>query len=268
MENESESLFRSHIASALASCGVPPELVALAKAAIPSDVRGLVLYGSRARGDHLADSDLDLLGLVDVPRRSVHRGLISLSFYTTDQLASGVGSLFGAHLVRDSRILWDPDGRVQPILDSMGTVDFPRLIRRSTFYSRIFGSLERDLPKYLPGLLREARYLLRSCLYGQAIAEDRPCFSIRELAQRHGDPSLANLLASRSMGEATELDLRECLFRLARIIGELPANPHGSLEALIVNEWGRDEELVSMALLALGGSNSDSDYTEVKKVLL
>ena len=68
--------------------------------------------------------------------------------------------------------------------------------------SGLFTSLERDFPS-TSGLLRQARYLLRSCLYAQAIADGDPCFSVRELAVRRGDPNLARLLASSQPGEAT-----------------------------------------------------------------
>lgn len=63
-------------------------------------------------------------------------------------------------------------------------------------------SPECDLPKYLPGLLREARYLLRSCLYAQAMAASDPCYSVRELAVRHSAPHLTHLQASRQPREA------------------------------------------------------------------
>lgn len=99
--------------------GAPDDLAAAAWRVVPADVRGVLLYGSRARRDHLSDSDLDLLALVEEPRKSIHAGLVSLSFYSASQLRSGIGPLFGAHLARDSRVLWDPQG-ILPILESMG----------------------------------------------------------------------------------------------------------------------------------------------------
>lgn len=129
-------------------------------------------------------------------------------------------------------------------------------------------SPEHDLPKYLPGLLREARYLLRSCLYAQAIAAGNPCFSVRELAVRHGDPHLAQLLASRQPGEPSISELTECLSRLRRIIGDFPPSRNGSLEATVVNEWDRAGDLLSMAFLALGITGQGSGYAEVEKILL
>jgi len=235
---------------------------------MPIDSSGLLLYGSRARGDAVPGSDLDLLAIVEQPRPSIYSGDVSVSYYTIAQLESGRGTLFGAHLKRDAKVLWDPKGELGAVLSRMGKVDTERLFYRARNVSKILGCLEMDLPKYLPGLLREARYLLRSCLYARAIAEGNPCFSVREIAQRNADPPLALLLASRHTAEPSVEDLTECISRLEVILGPLPMNPHGSLEALIVNEWHNDGDLLSMAFMALGATGDDSDYAEVDKILL
>ena len=247
---------------------IPSRMIDAALDLVPSETRALLVYGSRARRDHVAGSDLDLLALVSEPARSVHGGDVSLSFYTEAQLRSGSGTLFGAHLARDAHLVFDPEGVLAACLSSMGNVDTRRLFNRSSDLAQVLGSQSRDLPKYLPGLLREARYLLRSCLYASAIASGDPCFSVRELAERHGDPVLVELLASRPLYAATETDLAECCLRLEALLGPIPVNPHGSLEALIVNEWDRGSDLLAMGMLALGGSNLEFDYAEIKKVLL
>jgi hypothetical protein len=110
--------------------------------------------------------------------------------------------------------------------------------------------------------------VLRSCLYAQAIAAGHPCFSVRELGDRHDDPHLALLLASQHSGEPSVQELKECLSRLRQIIGEFPPSQNGSLEATIVNEWEQPGDLLSMAFLALGITGQGSDYAEVEKILL
>ncbi len=235
---------------------------------LPADVEGLLLYGSQARGDAVPGSDVDVLALVTTPRSSTHSGDVNLSYYTREQLSTGVGTLFGAHLKRDGKIVCDNHGHLVRVVEGMGEVDTERLLRRVRSMSELFTNPERDLPKYLPGLLRQARYLLRSCQYAQAIADGDPCFSVRELAGRHGDPDLTRLLASRQPGEATAADLDECLSRLRQIIGEFRVSEHGSLEATVVNEWGRPSDVLSMAFMALGATEEGSDYAEVEKILL
>lgn len=260
-------MIRDDAVDALISLGIPSKVVADFPE-LPADVEGLLVYGSQARGDAVPGSDLDMLALVASSRPSAQSGDVHVSYYTREQLSTGIGTLFGAHLRRDARIVWDKHGHLTRAVEEMGEVDTRRLLARARSMTRLFTSPERDLPKYLPGVLRQARYLLRSCQYAQAIADGEPCFSVRELAIRHRDPYLARLLASRHTGEATAVELEECLSRLRRIVGDFPLSEHGSLEATVVNEWGRHSDVLSMAFMALGVTGQDSDYAEVEKILL
>jgi hypothetical protein len=258
---------RDEVVYALAGMDVPPSVLEDFPE-LPAEVEGLLVYGSQARGDAVPDSDLDVLALVTAPLPSTHFGAVNVSYYTREQLSTGLGTLFGAHLKRDAKVVWDKYRRLTRAVEDMGEVDTDRVFARARSMSELFTSLERDLPEYLPGLLRQARYLLRSCLYAQAIARGDPCFSVRELAVRHGDSRLARLLASRQRSEASAADLEECLSRLRTIIGEFPSSEHGSLEATVVNEWGRASDVLSMAFMALGTTGKGSDYAEVEKILL
>ena len=255
------------VAGQLLALGIPHDLVADLPQ-LSADVEGLMVYGSQARGDAVPGSDLDLLATVESARPSTVSGGVNISYYTLEQLSTGIGTLFGAHLKRDAKILWDGHGRLASAIEGMGDVDTGRLFSRAWRMSELFTSLERDVPKYLPGLLRQARYLLRSCLYANAIAEGAPCFSVRELATRQGDPRLAELLASRQSGDPSVADLEECLSRLRGIIGKFPLSEHGSLEATIVNLWGCPSDVLSMAFMALGVVGNGTDYAEVDKILL
>lgn len=234
----------------------------------PDDTCGVVLYGSRARKDELPSSDLDLLALAGTAHRAIHSGSVSVSFYTPKQLSTGIGTLFGAHLRRDGHILFDSNGSLAEALKSMGAVDTQRLFQRVRNMSQLFTTPEFDIPNYLPGLLREARYLLRSSLYAKAIEEGRPCFSVREIARRHKDPRLSSLLASRHDSEPTVEDYTMCVERLSQLIGPLMSSKHGSLEATVVNEWTANSDLLSMAFMAIGSFGGGSDYSEVEKILL
>lgn len=52
--------------------------------------------------------------------------------------------------------MWDDHGHLTRAIKEMGEVDTDRLLARARSMSELFTSLDRDLPKYLPGLLRQA----------------------------------------------------------------------------------------------------------------
>lgn len=245
---------------------VPPEFLTHFPD-LPDKITASILYGSCARGDYTQDSDVDILCISDHTQQSINTDRISVSFYTLPQILTGVGSLFGYHLRRDGIILTDPTGTLQDALENFSTFDFPLLQRKIFSLSQIFTTPEYDLPKFLPGLLREARYFLRSYLYGKSIYEGRPCFSLNELAKRHHNENLATLLSSHRRPPSYD-EYDTCLDFLEAHIGRFPPSKHGSLEATVVNEWGTDSDLYTVAYLALGVTGQCGDYEEVRKILL
>ncbi|WP_418606458.1 nucleotidyltransferase domain-containing protein [Georgenia sp. SUBG003] len=68
---------RDYVVDALLGLGVPSAIVADFPD-LPADARALLVYGSQARGDAVAGSDVDLLALVDTPRPSTYAAEVSL----------------------------------------------------------------------------------------------------------------------------------------------------------------------------------------------
>jgi len=63
---------------------------------------------------------------VTKPRPSTYAGDVNVSYYTREQLSTGIGTLFGAHLKRDAKIVWDKHGQLTRAVADMGEVDTDR----------------------------------------------------------------------------------------------------------------------------------------------
>ena len=254
----------------LSSLGVPPCLVEAGLRIIPGEAIGLLIYGSRARDDFVHDSDLDLLALVKESGESRTLSGVNLICYTSEQLRSASGTLFGMHIRRDGRVLADATGEIEELVQALQDPDPSQLIARVRHYSSVLEAGESELEFHLPGLCRLARYLLRTAIYALAIAQGRPCFSVRELARRFADPKLVTLLSSHpnDVGDPSVKEFAELRSRLRTAVGRPAVVRYGSLEALAVAEWDSDRELSTLAILAMTGEGGDLDYAELPKVLL
>lgn len=253
---------------ALRSRGVPPRAAAEAAQIVGEGVIGVLLYGSYARGDANAHSDVDILVLAERPAGSRSTGTASASVYTPAQLATAAGTLFGMHLDRDGIIVSDTGGQLAGLLSAMGEPDPAEVFAQIRHLGAVLGDSPEDA--HLPGRVRVARYLLRTGTYVAALAEGRPCFSVQELAVRAGDASLVEILTSRPDSDqtATRAVLADLRDRLDTVVGGVEDSPHGSLRNLVVAEWYEDRSRASLGALALADDSSGFDYTALTKVLL
>ncbi|YCU34420.1 nucleotidyltransferase domain-containing protein [Mycobacteroides abscessus] len=251
---------------------MPHPLVEQISEYLDDTATGILLYGSWARNDAGAESDVDILTLSEVSVDNTHTETpdsISLSRYTSAQLQSAGRTLFGMHLARDGVIIYDEQGQLKEILDGFSAPDPTRLLRRLQEFSSIFDIPAFQLAEYQAGLCRLARYLLRSAIYSAALAEGTPCFSIQELSERFADPLLKTILSSHPgvYPEPSAAVLEDLTSRLERIVGNAPPNKFGTIHALIVGYWDADPEMAYLATLALSSKDS-LPYSEVPKVIL
>lgn len=232
--------------------------------------RGLMIYGSRARGDYLPTSDFDLLRLSCAAFPTFKVGRVSVSSYSTEQLQSATRTLFGTHLLRDGKILFDLTGELAQIIGGLKSADPRGLLQTVHRYSTILDQPLDEQLTHCPGLVRLARYLLRTAVYARAMDEGTPCFSVRELAERFSDPVLATLLASdpELTGPPSNLLFDELVARLVAIVGPPPRNKFGSLSALAVGTWESDRNLAALAVRAASEDEQTLDYSDLPKVLL
>jgi len=260
----------SQLLAAIDSLRLDPEERAELISRWPEATSGLLIYGSRARGDYLHTSDFDLLRLTPTPHPTFKRGRVSVSSYSPEQLRSASHTLFGTHLLRDAKIIFDPAGDLARIIATFQPATPSDLLRKVHYYSTILDQPRGEQVEHCPGLVRLARYLLRAAVYAQSMRSGAPCFSVRELAQRFNDPELATLLASdyKLTGPPTIAKLKELTERLHSIVGPPSPNSFGSLAALAVAMWDSDRNLAALAIRAASEDEETLDYSDLPKVLL
>jgi hypothetical protein len=236
---------------------VPDTLIDEAWTIIKGRALGVLLYGSWARRDAGPFSDLDLLLLSDLRSRTRKSDKVSVTFYSSAQLREAHRTLYGMHLVRDGVILHDSVGELARILSTFSPAASDDLLRRVRGFGVILDVTSGDRLRYLPGLAQVARYLLRTATYALALQDGDPCFSVEELAVRFHQPELATLLSSHPgvYPEPTLEVLADLTGRLTSVVGPLPANPYGSLHALIVATAVTDPDVSHLATFALAMRN-------------
>jgi hypothetical protein len=241
-------------------------------AILPTSAVGVLVYGSRARGDHTGASDLDVLAIIGTPRDPAIRGRVSLSFYTPDQLRDASGTLFGSHLAQDAVIVHDTANWTRCTLETLRIADAPLVLQRIGHFAVILDVAAREDPTaHLGGRIRLARYLLRSALYARSIDDGSPCFSVRQLADATGTPALVRLLAADAppTGADGRRVLRELESSLREIV-DLPSTEprYQSLAELVLSEWERDHERAALAALVLGDDIDAFDYAQLPRIAL
>lgn len=229
-----------------------------------------MLYGSYARGDFGPKSDIDLLVVRRAHARTLNDRGVSLSTYSRRQLESASGTLFGMHLARDGVVLHDTNSWMSELVPTFKSATPAAILDRVRELATLLNSDGISRVRYRDGMIRVARYLLRTALYAIALTPGPPCFSVSGLADRFDEPELATMLSSHRAvhGAPSDAGFRQLEERLQRAIGPFPENPYRTIEALIVAEWDTRKELANAALLALSASRSELPYAQIPRIVL
>ncbi|QDO88567.1 hypothetical protein FNH13_09635 [Ornithinimicrobium ciconiae] len=228
------------------------------------------MYGSWSRGDADADSDLDVMVLNFAGVETAHSGRVNVTQLGLSEVKQLSGTLFGYHLVRDGRVLYDIGGQLAAALEFVRAPGEGQVIGRVRSLTSVLDISSQDRERYIEGLTKVARYLLRSALYAEALDQGDPCFSVREIAARKRDPQLVAILSSHVTvrPSASEEVLDDLKRRLEAVIGPLQPNPHGDLHGLIERTWRTNRDLSNFATLALSEGTDELPYDELPRVTL
>jgi len=168
----------------------------------------LVLYGSRARGDHRQSSDVDLLGVTDSGRISKEvaaRGA-SLYNYPFDSLIekSKNGDLFLLHLCREGKILHDTAGTFERVRESFTFKDsYQSEIREAS--ALIWFLTERPAALSIRKARKRLIWGIRTLIIANAAQYQEAIFGSKELEAYSGLPGLKEIIDRRFTAPAPKL---------------------------------------------------------------
>lgn len=228
-------------------------------AQIEGSYRGLILYGSYARGDERPESDIDVLQLVNRPRPFYQKGQLSVSVYTEDhlRLLAEAGSLFILHLVLEGRVISDQAGALSGILAAYRNPESYESLRGNL---RIAASIldvnHATFQRYPAALIRLALYLLRTELYIRCCENGKALFSVNKVAQRLNDPRITNCFGQRVSRPNDYQYFVEIRQLTEEYLATRIHNEFLTIEAFAVNTYQRWRFASELALRVLSGQSS------------
>lgn len=182
---------------------------------------GLVLYGSRARGDHDERSDVDLLAVAtDGASATVSGHGVTVSRHPLDHLLRRArsGDLFAFHLVSEGKVVYERE----PVLARMKRAfcyraDYVREIRAA---SDVGWFLVHRRHQAVDGLRFNQRmaWCTHTMIVAKAATQRRPVFSADGLAAFAGSDDVAAVIRSKR-SPAVDADVLDAFGRVLDAFG-------------------------------------------------
>lgn len=208
----------------------------------------LVLYGSRARGDHRLQSDVDLLGIVDAGRiqKEINSRGASLYQYPIDTLRqkARLGDLFVLHLIREGKILHDTAGIFASVSDYfVFKQSYHDEIETAYLIIKFFEARAKLLSN--PKARKRLVWAIRTIIIARAAEQRAAIFSSAAIADFIGDDSIKRVIDSRTTVPVPRLI--ETAIRIADTWG-----PSDGMD------WATDKATQRAALRRKGGIAKDT----------
>lgn len=162
-------------------------------------ITAVLLFGSLAREDHVRGSDTDILLVGDDGEpRHLSAGHLSMFYYPWAKLADDArrGDLFLCHIVREAKVLFDPEFRLQQLRSAFELkANYQFEIKQATdlgwFLLRHGSNINSTL------LVKRMIWCVRTILIARSAEGGEPVFAPLTLAQRSKSDAAKELLMER-----------------------------------------------------------------------
>lgn len=214
------------------------------------NARAVYLYGSRARGDHRSDSDVDLLQVVATPTASVVVDEIALSSYTLAQLEKMAthGSLFVDHVLTEAVVIFDPEDLLARVREAFRPVSYDQVLHDLRWSIQLLTDSPDVYARCAAKYNRLVLNLARTYIYATARHDGHSTFSMNVLWDKYAG------IWEDKLPRLTDIETEQ-YFAVRRWIEKrldaIAVNPFGSIEALIVRAWGQSRLCVALGLRLL-----------------
>ena len=173
------------------------------------NLSALFLFGSRARGDHSQNSDIDLLAVTDVSEFSVSGSeTASLYQYSHAWLASRAskGDLFAWHLVSEAQAVFDPNDFLDHLRGKFRFAEsYEEQIEKASDVGWLIASMGTELDAKLAN--RWLAWSVRTISIAHAAQMRTPAFAAQALASALKQPDIGFLVEQKNQLELSRLSL-------------------------------------------------------------
>ncbi|MBN9673715.1 nucleotidyltransferase domain-containing protein [Roseibium aggregatum] len=223
-------------------------------------ISALFLFGSRARGDHSSDSDIDLLAISSVSEPTVTgMGPATLYLYSADWLTAKAeqGDLFVWHIISEALAIFDPHDvlvELQEIFQFAPSYEDEILKASDVGWAIV--SLWNELRAI--SINRRIAWSVRTIAIARAAASQTPAFSAHALAEVLKHPNLISLVEQK---DKTELS-KKSLYNLMDFLQEFGfPRRDGEISSIdqYVSFFCKTENNVGLKLLEVPAPNSSYD---------
>jgi len=241
------------------------DIFASATRMVRGEYTSLLLFGSYARGDPGAESDVDILQVVPSHRASYRVGPFAFSAYTARHLfrMAEHGSLFALHLVREALEISDP-GHILSALRAKFV--YPKDCKKLRVeLGRALRLLDVDEHGYILRWQKYemlAVYILRSALYSYAYDSGRLSFSLDKVISVLGRSELGPLVRAAGVGGPNFVRFGQLAKNCGDLLGVDVVNPCKSADALIVDSWNQSPLTIILGLRLLRRDERLLSYEE------